>query len=109
RWSSVGGTPVVSIHETPFYGVDGWLKRLEDLVLGCIILCIIALPMLVIAVLVKLTSKGPVFFKQRRYGLNGEVIDVLKFRTMYVSEDGPIVRQATKDDPRVTPLGRFLR
>lgn len=109
RWSSVGGTPVVSIHETPFYGVDGWLKRLEDLVLGCIILCIIALPMLVIAVLVKLTSKGPVFFKQRRYGLNGEVIDVLKFRTMYVSEDGPLVRQATKDDPRVTPLGRFLR
>jgi putative colanic acid biosysnthesis UDP-glucose lipid carrier transferase len=109
RWTSVGGTPAVSIHETPFYGVDGWLKRLEDLVLGCMILCLIAVPMALIGLLVKLTSKGPVFFRQRRYGLNGEVIDVLKFRTMVVAEDGPIVQQATKDDPRITPLGRFLR
>jgi putative colanic acid biosysnthesis UDP-glucose lipid carrier transferase len=109
RWTSVGSTPVVSIHETPFYGVDGWLKRVEDLVLGFMILCIIALPMALIGLAVKATSKGPMFFRQRRYGLNGEVIDVLKFRTMLVEEDGPIVRQATKDDPRITRLGRFLR
>ena len=57
----------------------------------------------------KLTSPGPAFFRQRRYGLNGEVIDVLKFRSMTVTEDGPVIRQATKDDPRVTKLGAFLR
>lgn len=108
-WSSVGGTPVVSIHETPFYGVDGWLKRLEDLVLGSIILSLIAVPMLFIAIAIKCTSRGPVFFRQRRYGLNGEVIYVLKFRSMRVAEDGPLVKQAEADDPRVTPLGRFLR
>ena len=109
RWGSIGTMPVVSIHETPFYGVDGWLKRLEDIVLTSLILMLISIPMLVIAVAVKLTSKGPVFFKQRRYGLNGDVIDVLKFRSMTVSEDGPIIRQATKDDERLTPIGAFLR
>jgi putative colanic acid biosynthesis UDP-glucose lipid carrier transferase len=109
RWTSMGEVPVVSIHETPFYGVDGWLKRAEDIVLGTLILLVIALPMLAIAIAVKLTSAGPVFFRQRRYGLNGEVIDVLKFRSMTVAEDGDEVRQATKDDRRVTPLGAFLR
>ena len=59
--------------------------------------------------LIKLTSKGPVFFRQRRYGLNGEVIEVLKFRSMRVAEDGPVVKQATKEDPRITPVGRFIR
>lgn len=108
-WSSVGSTPVVSIHETPFYGVDGWLKRLEDLILGTIILALVAIPMLLIAIAIKCTSRGPVFFRQRRYGLNGEVIYVLKFRSMRVAEDGPVVKQAAEDDPRVTPLGRFLR
>jgi len=58
---------------------------------------------------VKLTSKGPVFFRQRRYGLNGEVIHVLKFRSMKVMEDGAEVKQATKDDDRITPFGAFLR
>ena len=109
RWSSIGNMPVVSIHETPFYGVDGWLKRLEDIVMGLLILLLIALPMMVIAIGIKFTSRGPVFFKQRRYGLDGEVIDVLKFRTMTVTEDGPEIRQATKDDDRITPFGKFLR
>ena len=109
RWSSVGDIPVVSIFESPFYGVDGWLKRVEDIVLGSLILSLIALPMAVIALGVKLTSRGPVLFRQRRYGLNGHPIDVLKFRTMSVSEDGPFVRQATKNDPRVTRFGGFLR
>ena len=109
RWGSVGDMPVVSIHETPFYGVDGWLKQLEDFILGVLILVLIALPMLLIAIGIKLTSCGPVFFRQRRYGLDGEVIDVLKFRTMTVSEDGPDIRQATKNDERVTPFGAWLR
>lgn len=109
QWSNVQGLPVVSVFESPFYGVNGWLKRVEDLVLGTIILSLIALPMAFIALGVKLSSAGPVFFRQRRYGLNGEEIRVLKFRTMTVTEDGPSVTQAKKDDQRVTRFGRFLR
>ena len=67
------------------------------------------LPMLVIAALVKLTSKGPAIFLQRRYGLDGEEIVVYKFRTMRVTEDGAQITQATRNDPRVTPVGGFLR
>jgi putative colanic acid biosynthesis UDP-glucose lipid carrier transferase len=109
QWSSLDDIPVVSIFETPFYGVDGWVKRLEDIVLGIGAVCVAGIPMLIIAALIKLTSKGPVFFKQKRYGLNGEVIPVLKFRTMTVSEDGDHVKQATKNDARITPLGAILR
>jgi putative colanic acid biosynthesis UDP-glucose lipid carrier transferase len=109
RWGALGGVPTVSLHETPFYGVDGWLKRLEDLLLGTLILMIIAIPMLVIGICVRLTSRGPAFFRQRRYGLNGEVIHVLKFRSMNVAEDGGEIKQATENDERITPLGAFLR
>jgi putative colanic acid biosynthesis UDP-glucose lipid carrier transferase len=65
--------------------------------------------MLVIALAIKLTSRGPVFFRQRRYGLNGEDLRVLKFRSMTVMEDGADVKQAVKDDARVTKVGAFLR
>jgi putative colanic acid biosynthesis UDP-glucose lipid carrier transferase len=82
---------------------------MEDLVLGLLILGVSAVPMLIIALLVKLSSKGPVFFRQRRYGLNGKPIRVLKFRTMTVCEDGPYIKQVEKDDPRITPIGRLLR
>ena len=109
RWGSLGDVPTVSLHETPFYGVDGWLKRLEDVTLGTLILTIIAIPMLIIGICVKLTSKGPALFRQRRYGLNGEVIRVLKFRSMTVTEDSGEIRQATENDDRLTPLGAFLR
>ncbi|MDB4972632.1 MAG: Capsular polysaccharide synthesis enzyme CpsA, sugar transferase [Myxococcaceae bacterium] len=109
QWSNVQGLPVVSVFESPFYGVNGWLKRVEDLVLGSIILLLIAFPMAFIALGVKLSSQGPVFFRQRRYGLNGEEIRVLKFRTMTVTEDGAAVMQAKKNDQRVTRFGSFLR
>jgi putative colanic acid biosynthesis UDP-glucose lipid carrier transferase len=109
QWSNVHGMPVVSVFESPFYGVNGWLKRVEDLVLGSLILLLIAVPMLAIALGVKLSSPGPVFFRQRRYGLNGEEIQVLKFRSMTVQEDGTQVKQATRNDLRVTPFGAFLR
>jgi putative colanic acid biosynthesis UDP-glucose lipid carrier transferase len=109
QWSNVGDIPAVSILDTPFHGLGGWVKRLEDIVVGSMILALIALPMLVVAIGVKLTSAGPVFFRQTRYGLNGKEIRVLKFRTMKVMEDGPNVKQATKDDPRVTPFGKLLR
>jgi putative colanic acid biosynthesis UDP-glucose lipid carrier transferase len=109
RWGTLGDVPTVSLHETPFYGVDGWLKRVEDMVLGTLILMLIAIPMLIIGIGVRLTSPGPALFRQRRYGLNGEVIHVLKFRSMTVTEDGAEIRQATEGDERITKLGAFLR
>jgi putative colanic acid biosysnthesis UDP-glucose lipid carrier transferase len=109
RWTELGSLPVVSIYDSPFRGAGGWLKRLEDLVLGSLIVILIAPVLLATAVLVKLTSPGPVFFRQRRYGLNGKEIRVLKFRSMSVCEDGPSIKQATKDDKRVTPVGKILR
>jgi len=109
QWGSVGNVPVMSVVENPFHGIDGVTKRLEDIVIGSIVMAIIALPLLVIAIGVRLSSPGPVFFRQRRYGLNGEKILVLKFRSMVVMEDGDNVRQATKNDSRVTKFGAFLR
>ncbi|HSC85694.1 MAG TPA: undecaprenyl-phosphate glucose phosphotransferase, partial [Polyangiaceae bacterium] len=109
QWSMVGDVPVVSILDTPFQGLGGWVKRFEDIVLGTLILMLIAIPMAIIAFAVKLTSPGPVFFVQRRYGLHGNEIPVIKFRTMSVMEDGGDVRQATAGDARITRLGAFLR
>jgi putative colanic acid biosynthesis UDP-glucose lipid carrier transferase len=78
-------------------------------VAGFAILLLISVPLLIIALLVKVTSPGPVLFRQRRYGLNGKEIRILKFRTMTVCEDGPQIAQAQRNDPRVTRLGAFLR
>lgn len=109
RWINVGGLPAVSVFENPFYGVDGMVKRLLDVVLGSLILLAASLPMALVALAVKLTSPGPVFFRQKRYGLDGRPIDVWKFRSMRVCENGPVVTQATKNDARFTPIGGFLR
>lgn len=109
RWTDILGLPVVSVFENPFYGIDGLAKRLSDLCLGSLLLALAAVPMAVIAALVKLTSPGPVFFRQRRYGLDGREIRVWKFRTMTVCEDGPQAVQAVRNDPRVTRLGAVLR
>lgn len=109
RWSTLQGLPVISVFDTPFTLVDGLTKRVEDVVLGSMIALVIAIPMVFIAIAVKLTSPGPVLFKQKRYGVHGEAIEVWKFRSMSVMEDGADVLQATKNDPRVTPLGAFLR
>lgn len=109
KWSNLEGIPLISVYDTPFWGVDGGVKRAEDIVLSSLILLVAAVPMLLIAAAVKLTSPGPVLFKQRRYGVDGQEISVWKFRTMRVCEDGPNVPQARRNDPRVTPLGTFLR
>jgi putative colanic acid biosynthesis UDP-glucose lipid carrier transferase len=90
-------------------GVNGWPKRLMDILIGVPSLMIAALPMLAIALAVKLSSPGPVFFRQKRYGLGGEEIEVTKFRTMYVQDPDAPVKQARQHDERITPLGRFLR
>ena len=103
------GLPVISIFDTPHIGFDGFNKRVFDIILSVLILSVIAIPMLIIALGVKLSSPGPVLFVQRRYGFRGEEIFVWKFRTMRVCEDGAIVNQATQNDPRITKFGQFLR
>ena len=109
RMGAIGGMPVLAVCETPFYGMSGLVKRASDIALATSAL-VFALPvMIAIALGIKLTSAGPVLFTQRRYGLDGKEITVYKFRTMSVLEDGGAVRQATRGDPRVTPLGAFLR
>ncbi len=109
RWQTFGNYPIVSVYDSPFYGVDGWLKRAEDLVLSILVLCVVAVPMLFIAIGVKLSSPGPIIFKQTRYGSNGEKIEVWKFRSMSACDNGSDIKQAQAGDPRVTVFGRFLR
>ena len=105
----VAGTPVVRMCETPFRGAKALVKRAEDLVLGAL-LFVACLPLLLlIAAAVKLDSRGPVIFRQRRHGLDGREIVVYKFRTMNVLEDGIELRQARAADPRITRVGAFLR
>ncbi|MEA3180303.1 MAG: hypothetical protein QOI59_3826 [Gammaproteobacteria bacterium] len=103
------GVPLIALCETPFHGTRGLSKRLTDLVLAGLILLPVAPLMLLIGLLIRVNSPGPAIFKQRRYGLDGQEITVYKFRTMTVTEDGGAIRQATRDDARITPLGRFLR
>ncbi|MCX7211263.1 MAG: undecaprenyl-phosphate glucose phosphotransferase [Burkholderiales bacterium] len=109
RVDTVGGLPVVAVCETPFHGTTGVIKRLSDLCIALPAIVITGPVMLAIALAIKLTMPGPVLFRQRRYGLDGEQIVVWKFRSMRVSEDGEVVRQATRHDDRITPLGAFLR
>jgi putative colanic acid biosysnthesis UDP-glucose lipid carrier transferase len=109
RIDHLAGMPVVAVCETPFTGVNSVIKRVSDVVLASMILMMIAPIMAIIALLVKLSSPGPVIFRQRRYGLYGEEILVYKFRTMTVADDGAKVVQATKDDARITRVGAFLR
>jgi putative colanic acid biosynthesis UDP-glucose lipid carrier transferase len=109
RLQDVGGVPVVGLCETPFTGVNALVKRAEDLVLSSLVLLLIAPLLVAIALGVKLSSPGPVIFRQRRHGLDGREIMVWKFRSMRALDDGTVVPQATRDDPRVTRFGAFLR
>ncbi len=110
RMDAVGGIPVVAVCETPFTGIDGAIKRGSDVVLSLVFLVLLLPPLLAaIALAVKLTSPGPVIFRQRRYGLDGHEIVVYKFRSMTVQDNDDQVQQARKHDPRVTPVGAFLR
>jgi putative colanic acid biosynthesis UDP-glucose lipid carrier transferase len=109
RVDSVGGMPVVAVCETPFTGINWLIKRGSDLVLSVLILLLISPLLVLIALGVKLTSPGPIIFRQRRYGLDGSEIVVYKFRSMTVMDDGDVVRQAQKHDPRMTRIGAFLR
>ncbi|MFD2453203.1 exopolysaccharide biosynthesis polyprenyl glycosylphosphotransferase [Ideonella paludis] len=100
---------MVGLHLTPFSGINGLLKRASDLVLASLILVLISPVLLAVALGVKFSSPGPILFKQRRTGLDGEVIEVYKFRSMLSMDNGAVVKQATRDDPRITKFGAFIR
>lgn len=106
----LGSLPVLTMWQRPWRDVSGILKRSEDLVLASLALILVAPVMLLAAALIKLTSKGPVFFVQPRIGFNNEVIHVLKFRSMYTEKTDLVGHETTtRNDPRVTPVGRILR
>jgi putative colanic acid biosynthesis UDP-glucose lipid carrier transferase len=109
RLKRVGDVPVLAVCETPFVGINSAVKRCSDVVLAALILGMLAPLMLAIAVGVAATSPGPIIFRQRRYGLYGETIVVYKFRTMTVTDDGPVILQARQNDRRLTSIGAFLR
>ncbi len=104
------GMPIISLRDTPLYGWNLVIKRVADLVLSLAIILAVSPLMLVISILVKITSEGPVFYRQERMGLDGKIFSMLKFRTMATQaekETGPV--WAAKDDARKTTIGAFLR
>ena len=109
RLQDMNGVPVVGICETPFTGTNELVKRISDIVLATLILILISPILIAIAIGVKLSSPGPAIFRQRRNGLDGGEIIVYKFRSMKAQDNGPVVQQATKGDPRITPFGAFIR
>ena len=109
RVDHIHGMPVVALTESPTLGVSGIGKRISDVVIASLILLALWPLLLILAVGVKLSSPGPVIFKQRRYGLDGQEILIYKFRSMTVCEDGGTISQASRRDARTTPFGAFIR
>ena len=106
----MAGLPVLTLSETPLTGVRLLIKAVEDFVLSFLILLTISPLLLLIALAIKLDSPGPVFFKQARKGWSGKTFSIWKFRSMHVHQpEAGVVRQATRNDPRVTRVGAFLR
>ncbi len=109
-YSYIGSVPVLDVFDRPIADWDLVLKFAFDRIVGAILLVLTAPILLVAAILVKIDSRGPVLFRQKRYGFNNELIEVLKFRSMYVDQsDAGATRLVTKGDPRVTRIGRILR
>ena len=106
---NTGGLVLLDIQKPPLSSRGIIVKTIIDYVLGSIALVLLSPAMLLIAIAIKLDSKGPVFFIQSRHGHNHRIIRVIKFRTMNVAEDGPVVTQAVRGDKRITGVGRFLR
>lgn len=109
RHNDISGIPVISIYDTPFSTTDAFLKRIFDIGFSMIALVMISPVMVATSLAIKLTSPGPVIFRQKRYGLDGKPIEVWKFRSMTTMDNGTTVKQATRNDTRITPMGAFLR
>jgi len=109
-YSYIGHVPVLDIFDRPIADWDVVMKWLFDKIIGSLLLICVAPIMLLIAVAIKLDSKGPVFFKQKRYGFNNQLVEIYKFRSMYTeATDADAAKLVTKGDPRVTRVGRFIR
>jgi putative colanic acid biosynthesis UDP-glucose lipid carrier transferase len=109
RSVNLNGLPAIGLIGEPMRGLNGWLKRTEDIVLASVIIALISPLLLAVSAAVKFSSSGPVIFKQQRYGMDGKAIEVWKFRSMTVMENGSDFKQATKGDSRVTKVGAFIR
>ena len=110
RLEDLDGVPIVNLTDVPLQGLNSALKRLIDLTLSGAALLVLALPCAIIAALIRMTSPGPIFYRQERMGLDGKAFTVTKFRSMSIGAEedtGPV--WASEDDPRCTPFGRFLR
>jgi Undecaprenyl-phosphate glucose phosphotransferase len=109
-YSYIGKVPVIDVFDRPIADWDVVMKWLFDKIIGSVLL-ILALPLLaLVAIAIKLDSRGPVFFKQKRYGFNNDLVEVYKFRSMYTDmADASASKLVTKDDPRVTRIGRIIR
>ncbi|MFL5148876.1 MAG: exopolysaccharide biosynthesis polyprenyl glycosylphosphotransferase, partial [Microvirga sp.] len=109
-YSYIGSVPVLDVFDKPIADWDLVLKGLFDRVVGALLLLILSPILIATAIAVKLDSRGPVFFRQKRYGFNNELIEVFKFRSMHVDQcDTTASKLVTRDDPRVTRVGRFIR
>jgi putative colanic acid biosynthesis UDP-glucose lipid carrier transferase len=110
RFDLVDGIPVIAVCESPFYGVRGFAKRVSDVLISSLALLLLSPVLAAVALGVRLSSPGPVLYKQKRYGLDGREIVVYKFRSLSVVEDGEkSYTQVSRDDARVTPFGKFIR
>lgn len=103
------GLPVITLQGSPLYGWNVILKSITDFIGAAVAVALTAPLMVMIAVAVKLTSPGPVFYRQERMGMDGKPFMMLKFRTMRIDHPGDTILLTPKDDPRVTPIGRLLR
>ncbi|MEP0323585.1 MULTISPECIES: undecaprenyl-phosphate glucose phosphotransferase [Alphaproteobacteria] len=109
-YSFVGKVPFLDVVDKPIADWDVVAKWLFDHVVGAMILLLAAPVMLLVALAIRLDSRGPVLFKQKRYGFNNDLIEVYKFRSMYVDKtDATANKLVTRNDPRVTRVGRFIR
>jgi Undecaprenyl-phosphate glucose phosphotransferase len=110
RLEDLDGLPIININDVPLQGLNAWMKRVIDVGLSAAALIVLAIPIAIIAAVVKLSSRGPVLYAQERMGLDGKAFTVYKFRSMYEgaeSDSGPV--WADENDPRATPMGRWLR
>jgi Undecaprenyl-phosphate glucose phosphotransferase len=109
-YSHIGSVPMLDIFDRPINDWDSVAKRVFDMVFSVLGIVLLSPIMLITAIAIKLDSPGPVLFRQKRHGFNNEVIDVLKFRSMYTDQSDPLARKVvSKGDPRVTRVGRFIR
>jgi undecaprenyl-phosphate galactose phosphotransferase/putative colanic acid biosynthesis UDP-glucose lipid carrier transferase len=109
RTVNIGTTWTAELTRAPLTAAEQLYKRALDLLLATIAIIVLAPMMLLVAAWIKIETRGPIFFMQRRSGFNGRTFKIYKFRTMSVLEDGPVIRQATRNDPRLTSCGRLLR